>query len=292
MENIYKIGDVTVTRVPELALNAFTPEVLYPEWDPEVAVRRSGWQTPGAMDTAGEHMAQSVHTWVVKTPNHTILIDTATGNDKDRPAAPVLDHLHEPYLERLAAAGVTPESVDYVLLTHIHVDHVGWNTRLVDGRWVPTFPNAKFVFSKIENDYFAGPPQDTRHYASQIGCYRDSVVPIIESGQAIMIEPGDTIDGLTYLPSPGHSLDHMSIRLTSRGEEALFSGDLMHHPIQVYQPQWNSVFCMIQDQARASRLWALEYAADRSVPFFSSHFADTSVGLVTRSSEGFDWRYI
>ncbi|WP_211175944.1 MBL fold metallo-hydrolase [Brasilonema sp. UFV-L1] len=289
----YKVGDVTITRVTEQVIN-LAPEVLLPDWNPAVVQEHQDWLVPGCMDETHEHFILSIHTWVVKTQRHTILIDTASGNDKERPLNPIFHHLQLPYLERLEAAGVTPEAVDYVLLTHLHVDHVGWNTRLVDGRWVPTFPNAKYVFPKVEQDYYSSPASHNDVNIPSLGVYEDSVLPVIEAGltETISSGGGEFIDGLSFLPTPGHSIGHMSISLTSRGEEALFSGDVMHHPIQVYRPEWNSVFCEFADQARASRLWALEYAAQRGATFFSTHFPKSSAGLVTRKGDQFDWRFI
>jgi glyoxylase-like metal-dependent hydrolase (beta-lactamase superfamily II) len=288
----YKVGDVTITRVTELVINN-APEFLFPDWNPEVVQEHQDWLVPGCMDQTHQHFIQSIHTWVVKTQHHTLLIDTATGNDKERPAVPQLDHLHLPYIERLKAAGVTPEAVDYVLLTHLHVDHVGWNTRLVDGRWVPTFPNAKYVFSKVEQEYYSGPARDSCRHRNSIAAYQDSVLPVIEAGQADMIDVdgSEFIDGLSFLPTPGHSIDHASISLSSCGEEALFAGDIMHHPLQIYRPEWNSVYCEFAGPARASRLWALEYAAERGATFFSTHFPESSAGLVTRKGDRFDWRF-
>lgn len=288
----YQVGDVTVTRVPELILDANTPKYLYPDWNPAVVHEHEGWLEQGHIDAAHEHLIQSVHSWLLQTKHHTFLIDTGIGNDKDRPWAPAFNHLQLPYLERLKAAGVDPEAVDYVIMTHLHVDHVGWNTRMVEGRWLPTFPRAKYVLPQVEQEYYANPANYDESNQAKAKIYEDSILPIIEAGQAELIGPagGEFLDGLTFHPTPGHSIGQMSISLTSQGKTAIFGGDVMHHPIQVYYPEWNSVYCIAAEQARSSRLWVLEQAAERKALYFSSHFAANSAGFVIRQGTGFRWQ--
>lgn len=289
----YQVGDFTVTRVFEKTSTVGTPEFLFPDWDAGVLREHEHWLVPGSMDEAHEHLIRSIHTWVVRTEHHTILVDTATGNDKDRPLIPAFHRLQLPYMERLEAVGVTPEAVDYVLLTHLHADHVGWNTRLVNGRWVPTFPKATYVFPEAEQLFFSSEESHNEHNKVNIGVYEDSVLPVIEAGQAQMVNPdgGEFLKGIAFYPTPGHTIGQMAIRLTSQGQSALFGGDVMHHPIQVYRPEWNSRFCEFSDQAYASRVWALEYAAERRSIFFSGHFPESSAGTVIRQKDRFQWRF-
>jgi glyoxylase-like metal-dependent hydrolase (beta-lactamase superfamily II) len=152
----HRVGDATVIKIPELALDAAEPGHLYPDQvDVPAAVEETRKLWLGSVDPQTGLLRQSIHAWLVRTPTRVILVDTGAGNDKDRPNVPILNHLNEPFLDRLEAAGVRPEEVDLVLHTHLHVDHVGWNTRKVDGRWVPTFPNARYVFSGRERAYLA-----------------------------------------------------------------------------------------------------------------------------------------
>lgn len=290
---VYRVGDVTVTKIDELHLDVATPNFLYPAWEPEELARNDSWLVQGNIDARKEHFLQSIHTWLVRTKHHTILVDTGTGNDKERPLNPIFHRLKTPYLERLAAAGVRPEDVDYVLITHLHVDHCGWNTRLVDGRYVPTFPNARYVFPKVEEDYYGSPASHNEVNIPSRGVFEDSVAPIVAAGLAERIgdDGGEYLDNFVFRPSKGHSIGHMSISLRSAGEEAIFSGDVMHHPMQVYRPDWNSVFCEWHDDARASRRWALEHAAERKLLFFTPHFAGTSAGHVKRTGDKFSWEY-
>ena len=301
----YRIGDVAVTRIDELALNAFTQATLYPGSDPAASERHRARLGPGSFEPGSGILFQSIHSWLVRTPRHTILIDTATGNDKHRPGIPVLNRLHEPYLARLADAGVQPADVDYVLLTHVHADHVGWNTRLDRGRWLPTFPNARYVFSEIEKAYNEAladgrtPDQPSPALGPMVGTpppglYDDSVRPVIEAGLAdlIRIDGQEFLDGLSFVPTPGHSVDHASIRLVSGGQEALFTGDIMHHPLQVYEPSLTSCFCEFPQASLASRLRVLGEVAERGATAFTTHFAETSVGRVTRAGDQFAWQFI
>lgn len=304
----WRIGEVEVTRIDELTLDGSTPAAMYPGAGPASFERNLGQFGAGSLDPATGNLIQSIHTWLLRTPRHTILIDTATGNDKNRPTAPIFDHLDQPYLARLAAAGVRPEAVDFVLLTHLHADHVGWNTRLLDGRWVPTFPRARHVFSRIEQAYNEAiangrEPEGQARPGAALGrrvgtplegVYDDSVRPVIEAGLADMIDidGSEFLDGLSFVRTPGHSIDHASIRLVSQGEEALFAGDVMHHPLQVAAPELASCYCQFPDAGTASRRWALEHAAERDATVFTTHFAETSAGRVTRAGDRFAWRFV
>ena len=216
------------------------------------------------------------------------------GNDKERPFTPYFDHLHLSYLDKLSNVGIKPEDVDYVLMTHLHVDHVGWNTRLSNGEWVPTFPKAKYVFSKEEYEYYKDPANHNDRNKTSVIIQKDSILPIIEAGLAemIYIDGSEFTEGLSFKPTPGHSINHSSITLSSRGKNALFSGDIFHAPIQVRYPELNSIFDAFTDQARSSRLWGIEYAADQHATVFSSHFPESSAGLVEQKGKKFNWQYI
>ncbi|CAH0119699.1 MULTISPECIES: MBL fold metallo-hydrolase [unclassified Paenibacillus] len=291
---VYQVGDVTVTRVTEMMLDGIPPEVYFAgSWDPKFLEENRNSLPSGLID-GNSQLIVSIGTWVVKTPKHTILIDTATGNDKNLPLNPDLANLELPYLERLKEAGVTPEEVDYVLLTHLHVDHVGWNTKLVDGKWVPTFPNAKYVFPLAEQQYYSSEASHNKANEANFNVYEESVLPVVEAGltQTISPEGGKFLDIFTFIPTPGHSIGQMSIHLKTGGEESLFGADVMHHPFQVFNPEWNSMYCEFTDQARVSRLRVLESIADRPIIYFSTHFPESAAGYVTRSGDGYKWDFI
>lgn len=305
MRAAFQVGDARITRIPELHWDNAEPQRLYPDIDVEALATFGPSLTAGSFNPVTGKLAQGTHAWLVQLSGLNFLVDTATGNDKPLPAAPALDHLHTPFLDHLAAAGVQPEQVDAVLHTHIHADHVGWNTRLRNGKWVPTFPNARHIFSAIEARYGASNdginpapdlPPDFLGYPDHRPLprvYADSMLPVIEAGlgQAITIDGQEVLAGFSFHPTPGHSIDHASIRLRSKEEEAWFTGDVMHHPLQVYRPDLRSVYCEFIQHAECSRLWFLDKAAESGSLCFTSHFAESGVGYVRRRAAGFSWEF-
>ncbi len=285
----YKIGDATVRRFTETVLTTLPSSFLYPELDEAGLDDYERWLLLGKPEESRNAVHLSVHSWLVEVEGRIVLIDTGIGNGKDRPFSKLFHQLQTPFLEQLEAAGFACEKVDTVLSTHLHVDHVGWNTRLAGGRWVPTFPNATYVFPEVERDFFSTPAAANRRVV-----FEDSVLPVIDAGQAETIgaEGGKYLDIFSFYPTPGHSAGHMSISLSSGDEEALFSGDVMHNPIQVHRPDLGSVFCADPSLARSSRRWLLDYAAERGPTVFTAHFPETSAGKVAREGERFVWRYV
>jgi glyoxylase-like metal-dependent hydrolase (beta-lactamase superfamily II) len=284
----YRVGDATVTKVTEQIFSLKT-DLLFSDFQPSVLEEHRSWLTGDHIDASEENLLLSIHTWVVRHAGRTILVDTASGNHKDRPFSAIFHQLNSPYLERLEAAGVQPQDVDIVLLTHLHVDHVGWNTRLENARWVPTFPNARYVLPTIEREFFSTPAGQKRYMV-----FEDSVMPVIKAGlvDEVGAEGGQYLPGIVFHPTPGHSVGHMSIEITSAGETALFSGDVWHHPLQAYQPGWSSVFCADKDRAKVSRRWFLEHADQTGAHVFTSHFAGSSAGTVQADGGGFRWTFI
>ena len=286
-----KIGDTTVTRVHEQMGAGFPAQHLLPDWDPAILDEHAGWLSPNYYEAATGKFISSIHSWVIRTRHHIILVDTCCGNGKDRPGFDRFHMLNTPYLDRLRAAGVQPEQVDFVLCTHLHVDHVGWNTKLLDGRWVPTFPNAKYVFSRVEREHW-DPARNPALAPAQGAIFRDSVLPVIESGQAMEIDMTDQLgDGLLIEPAPGHAPGHVVLRLQSAGEEGIFIGDVMHHPIQVYRPEWSSRFCADPRQAEASRRRVLDLCCETGAHVFPAHFGVPHIGRVCRAGIGYRFEF-
>lgn len=281
----FDVGDVAVTKVVDL-IEHISPRVLYVDKAREDFDPHLDWLQPNFID-AEKLMLLSIHSFVLKTPHHTILIDTCVGNHKQGRRREGWNGGNWPWLENLAAAGVQPEDVDAVVCTHLHVDHAGWNTRLVDGRWVPTFPNAEYLtvqaeLDSVENKRVSGPEQ-YRHL------YDDSVLPVIESGQIVMVEPDHTLaPGVCLEPSPGHTPGHVSVRMTSDGEAAVAIGDMLHHPIQGTHPRWNSMACEDAELARRTRIDFLERTADSATAVLAAHF---DPAVVERAGETFRFAF-
>ncbi len=304
---IHRVGRTTVQKIWETDLNGMTFGQLLPGLDDRVRRDHPDWLPAGTYDAEG-HAVMSVHSWLVRHDGKIILVDAGAGNNKRRPQQKVLDDLSTPFLDRLRAAGVAPEDVDAVLVTHIHSDHVGWNTKLEGGRWVPTFPNAQVIVSDLEYSYVlaltegqedsirmvrdrAGLGRPVRTPVS--GTFADSILPLDAANvRRVTIDGSEVLPGIRLLPTAGHSIDHASIELTSDGESALFPGDMFHHPVEVYDPDLVSVFCEFPEASRSARHWLLDHAAMTGSPVFSSHFPSSSVGRITRSANRFEWLFL
>jgi glyoxylase-like metal-dependent hydrolase (beta-lactamase superfamily II) len=285
---MFNFGDVEILRVEESLGRGFRPKTLLPDWNAAEIAPHLRWLAPTYYDPQSDRIVASVHSWVLKTRHHTILIDTCVGNHKERPDLKGFHMLNQPYLENLAAAGLKPGDIDYVLCTHLHVDHVGWNTRLDSGRWVPTFPNAKYVFSKTDRDYFDPARGEGGRDEAHARVFNDSVLPILEGKQEMLVDGATALgDDLTIEPAPGHSPGHVLIALASQGAEALFTGDIMHHPIQIHYPGWSSSFCSDPEEARQTRRRLLERAATRGSVLYPAHFAGPHIGRVAEVAGGF-----
>jgi glyoxylase-like metal-dependent hydrolase (beta-lactamase superfamily II) len=284
------IGNATIEKVEEICGAGFKPGRMFPRFDQQAFDAQKHWMVPEHVEAGSDRLIGSVHTWIVRTGRHTILIDTCLGNHKDR-HNPGWNKLNTPFLERLSACGCEPESVDFVMCTHLHVDHVGWNTRLENGRWVPTFPNAKYLFAKREYAHWES-EHKTKGIETNGGSFDDSVLPIVEAGMAMMIDRDAQPDPmLTIKDYPGHTPGSIAINLKDGGKQACFSGDIMHHPIQVYHPEWSSQFCSDQDVSAKSRRLLLEDCVESNALLCPAHFPGANAGYIKRQGDAFsiDW---
>jgi glyoxylase-like metal-dependent hydrolase (beta-lactamase superfamily II) len=291
----WTIGAVNVTRIEEqVGFAALPPEKYLAGFDRNVLQQHLEWLVPNHYAPAQDRLITSVHSWLIRTDRHTVLLDCCAGNHKDRPGFARFHQLDTPFLTRLREAGAAPEDIDIVLCTHLHSDHVGWNTMRRDGDWVPTFPNARYLFSRVENDY-GDPSRNPRAAADpqRNTAYRDSVLPVIERRQAQLIDGAHAIDGALLIePAPGHTVGHVILKLAQAGERALFCGDVVHHPLQVHAPHWNSGFCELPDVARATRRRVLDYCAEERALLFPAHFGAPHVAAISRSGEAFAPKFI
>jgi glyoxylase-like metal-dependent hydrolase (beta-lactamase superfamily II) len=282
------IGELQIDRVEEIC-GAFLGMDEFLDGVPrEVLARDPAWRARHGVDSTGK-LVTSVHSWIVRTKHHVILIDTCLGNDKDRGEGNAGHRLQLNWLNRLRAKGLRPEDVDFVMCTHLHTDHVGWNTRLIDGRWVPTFPNARYIFSRTEYEHWH-PEIGASNFLDQGVAFLDSVLPCVEAGQADIVEEGYSIDDHLMLEgAPGHTPGTCIIRASSAGSVGLFVGDCMHSPIQVAYPDVNSVACEIPDQARDTRRRLLSECAEHGHMILPAHFPPPFAGHVNRAGEAFEY---
>ncbi len=270
---MFRIGHVDIARIEESLGHGFAPDFLFPTAEKDLFAGSAAALGPNFFDAGAGRLMSSIHTWLVRTGRHVILIDTCAGNHKHRPMLPRFHKLDTPFLDRLRAAGVAPEQVDYVICTHVHVDHVGWNTRLVDGRWVPAFPNAKYIIARREIDFWTAQAAAAAPDDLVAILYNDSIRPILDSGQAELVEGDHPLgDEIMLTPAPGHTPGQVIAHLRAGGRRAVFSGDVMHHPIQIGNPHVNSCFCENHDEARATRLRLLESCSETGALLLPAHF--------------------
>ena len=277
----WRVGDVAITRIVESA-GSSPPGFLFADLSAE-QVRSHGWLRPH-FATAEGRLVASIHAFVVESRGRTIVVDTCVGNDKRRTLG-AWNLLSGRFLRDFAAAGFAPERVDTVVCTHFHSDHVGWNTRLVDGRWLPTFANARYLASAVEHRHLRSldDPGDRELLA-------DSVQPVVDAGLFDWVASDHAItDDVRLEPTPGHTPGHVSVRIRSRGAEAVITGDLMHHPVQCADPNVCSRFDDDAAAALATRLRFLREQADRDVLVLGTHFAAPTAGRIV--SEGSAWRF-
>jgi glyoxylase-like metal-dependent hydrolase (beta-lactamase superfamily II) len=286
------VGKATITRIEETYQPVYHPKELFPEYNDEIYATHKHWLAPNHYDHETRKVKLSVHSWLLQIGTQKILIDACCGNHKLRPTRPWWNMLDTPYLERLAAAGARPEEIDLVMCTHLHHDHLGWNTQQKDGRWVPTFPNARYVFSKPDVDYFARMDADPRTAPAEFGTFRECVVPVIEAGRADLVTgPHRLNDHIEIIPAGGHSPGHVVFRLDSAGAQAMFIGDVFHHLLQVYYPHWNFPKNSDPAQARVSRRMVLEQSASTGALVLPCHVGAPFAGHVEAAANGFVPRF-
>jgi glyoxylase-like metal-dependent hydrolase (beta-lactamase superfamily II) len=276
----WTFGASTLRRVVESEGPLLSPFEVFAECTQGHLDENSGWLMPRFLDPASGLLTLSIQSFLIRQAGLTILVDTCSGNDKER-VRPHFNRRKWPWIETLRAAGVAPEDVDVVLCSHLHVDHVGWNTRLENGRWVPTFPKARYLISRREWDFWRnagpGPLARSGDYIS------DSVLPIFAAGQAELVRDDHAIAGdISLEPAPGHTPGLVLLRLAGGGREAILTSDMMHHPLQLRYPEWSTKFCIDPAQARVTRVNFLKTHAGSGRLIFPNHFPTPTGGRIER----------
>ncbi|MEM1244886.1 MAG: MBL fold metallo-hydrolase [Acidobacteriota bacterium] len=280
-----QIGEVRVTRVVEIE-TITNPTFLYREMVPEALAPHGEWLKPHFVDDEGR-IIMAVQTFVIESEGARIVVDTCIGNGKER-SMPFWNDLDLPFLDDLTEAGFPPDSIDTVLCTHLHIDHVGWNTRQDSGgHWVPTFENARYLFGREEWEAWKSTDDVARRHEH----FGDSVLPIVEADLADFVETDHELTSeVSLLSTPGHAPGHVSVRIASGGEEAVITGDLMHHPSQCAEPDWHCSADWDSEQAVRTRRDFLQRYADTPTLILGTHFATPSKGHIVR--DGSAWRFV
>lgn len=276
-----RIGDIEIWRLLDWHGLFLPPEKLFPNAPEDVAQIIEGLAAGSVCPETGR-LILPVQGFLLKTPDHVILIDSCIGNHKTSTSLTFWHNLTDTrFLSALTAAGVEPADVDYVLCTHLHIDHTGWNTRLENGKWVPTFPNAKYLMPRGDEDMVKGGDQRL---------FNENISPIIEAGQAEFVDSPHALgDCVSLMPTPGHTPGHVSILLRSGGKEALITGDAIHSSAQCQHPDWEFVFDFDAEMAKTSRRHLLETCSERGLTVLGTHFTLPSIGQITSDGDVFRW---
>ena len=288
MSNTFRVGEMTVHRIIEKEIGNTLALEFLPNLTAELLEENRSWLGPAGLDEA-DRLVLCFQSYLVQTPRHTVLVDSCIGNDKERPARPIWHRKKDnAWMGGLASLGLTVNDVDFVMCTHLHVDHVGWNTRLENGRWVPTFPRARYLFSKRELDYWLAENEKTA-----ILPIVDSVIPILEAKRCDLITSDHALEDLVrLLPTPGHTIDHFAVQLGRGGKEAVITGDLIHSPLQARYPDLTMRLDYDPQQAVVTRRRFLESCCDTDTLCCFSHFPSPSRGYVKRWDDGFRCEYV
>jgi glyoxylase-like metal-dependent hydrolase (beta-lactamase superfamily II) len=289
MRPIYQfaLGDITVSRIDESVEPAVEPFSFLPELPADAIDQQRSWLEPTFYDGASARLILAEQSWLVRTPRLNILIEACAGNHKSRPHFPRAHMLNTPWLARLAGAGCRPEDINVVLCTHLHVDHVGWFTRKLDGRWIPTFPHARYVIDRIEYANWHPDGRTLPYFQINDGCFEDSVAPVMEAGLMDLVDVPHEIDtGVRILPARGHTMGHVAIEVSSGGKSALFVGDAMHTPLQILYPQCCTYSCEDKPRTIATHHALMEKCIEHDRLFVPTHFPHPHSAVRIRERSG------
>lgn len=286
-----QFGDIEVSRVVESEDPLLSPFEIFPDFTQSVLEGGTPWLGRRFYDPASKLLVITIQSFLIRMPGLTMLVDTCVGDCKTRVRGE-FDKASWNWLAKLASAGVRPEDVDVVVCSHLHVDHVGWNTRLMDGRWVPTFPNARYLISRTELAYWQS--ETGRAALARTGDYvEDSVSPVLEAGQAELVGDGHRINDNIWLESiPGHTPGQVAVHVSDGKDHVILCADLMHHPLQLQNPHWSTLYCADAEQARTTRRRFLCEHAGSNTIVVPAHFPGPTAGNVIARGEHFGFRFI
>jgi glyoxylase-like metal-dependent hydrolase (beta-lactamase superfamily II) len=281
-----QLGEIVIDRVIEQEEPLVVPLEFFPTLTPALLEENLSWLQPDNLDPATGLVVICVQSYLVRTPHHNILVDGCVGNHKTRPHRPKWNMMtSDRYEKNLAATGLSPADIDFVMCTHLHADHVGWNTRLEDGRWVPTFPKARYLFSQRELAHWS---EKEKANPAAHPWITDSVLPVVAADRVDLVKSDHALDDLVRLvPTPGHSIDHFSVQVGKAGADALIAGDLIHSPLQMRYPDLGMWADHDSAQAGRSRRRMLDRLCDTSTLLCTCHFPSPSMGRVARWDDGF-----
>jgi glyoxylase-like metal-dependent hydrolase (beta-lactamase superfamily II) len=284
MSNLqWKIGDVTVTQVIEQPAG-FPASGFFPTSTPDVLASHAHWLRPWSLDD-DDNLVISIHALCVESEGRKIIVDTCVGQ---RPLPELFQHMSNDgsFLTALADVGFARETVDTVICTHVHFDHVGWNTMLVDGQWVPTFPNARYLLARPEYEHWIQATAEERHAVSAV-TFDDAVLPLFDAGVVDLVEVDHRVtDAVSLEHTPGHTPGHVSVRIHSQGEAALITGDCMHHAVQLAEPDWHTMVDTDGDQSTATRQRLVAECRDQPVLVIGTHFPPPTAGHIVSTPDG------
>lgn len=289
MTAAFTVGRHRVHRIEEWQGRFAPPQMLFDGYEERAFAREVDGFTPDYV--RGGMIYGFLQSWLIEVDGQRVLFDTGAGNDKERPGIPIFGGLKTDFMERLVAAGFEPSSIDVVICSHLHIDHVGWNTMLVEDKWVPTFPNARYVMPAIDRavwDPAAAGFAALKGSAVNAAVFEDSVQPILDADRADLVEDGhEVLPGLVMRAAPGHTPGQMLLDMQAGGDRALFTADILHHPMQVIRPDWNSVYCEAGEQARDTRRAVLEDAAATGARIVPAHFGGSHSAFIAREGKGY-----
>ncbi|HEV3240283.1 MAG TPA: MBL fold metallo-hydrolase [Casimicrobiaceae bacterium] len=287
MSTQIQVGNTVIHRIVEQEAPFFPAFQFFPTLSKELYEENRGWLQPVFFD-ASDRVNLCIQSYLVQTPHHNILIDSCVGNHKPRPTRPFWNLMNSDRFEKgLKATGVGIGDIDFVMCTHLHTDHVGWNTKLENGRWVPTFPKARYVFADRELAYWTKRQQDDPAACPWV---EDSVLPIVAAKRADVVKSAHAFDDLvTLIPTPGHTIDHYSVQVGKAGADAIITGDMIHSPLQARYPELGMLADYDSKQAGVTRRELFGRVCDSSTLMCTAHFPSPSTGRVVRHKDAFDF---